>query len=286
MAKVKRKLDDTEEFSQEDLENIEEEYSSDKSKIVNKIIGGIIIVLIFILLFIGYFVLKTPGKANISSSSEEKISETENPETDISDDDSKESNNSILSQYRLQAVHTKIINFLNDKYGANGYTKPSIDQYQISGTENKPIIDFSLNIGGMNEANKTVPCEFVFNWDNSKQVFELEKYTIDEENSEKSDFVSHSDEEDIKNQTENTNMIGKKVSNYNIKVNSSVTVNITSTGSGNVTAYAISSDGTTTELGSANNNTISNTVSLPSGDYQLVLYAEDGVGYKWNYHIN
>ena len=127
--------------------------------------------------------------------------------------------------------------------------------------------------------------EYGSEWDAEGQTYSITNFTADDSNAETSEFKSHSSKKQAKKQAEKSTVEGKQVSNFTVNITNSVTVNITSKGEGEVSAYAIAEDGTRTLLASVSNGTASETVKLESGAYELVLYAVDGVGYSWNYNL-
>lgn len=189
-----------------------------------------------------------------------------------------------LGYFYLQQANTAIINRLNEEYGVN-YTKPTSEQFKISGSEQTPSIDFDLTVGNTFKKNYVVPVHVELAWNNESQTYDISSFTADESNAEVSEFKSHSTKKEAKKQAESSSVEGKQVSNFTVTVNNSVTVNITSKGEGEVSAYATAEDGTRTKLASVSNGSTSKTVKLDSGKYELTLYAVDGVGYSWDYKL-
>ena len=189
-----------------------------------------------------------------------------------------------LGYFYLQQANTAIINRLNEEYGVN-YTKPASEQFKISGSEQTPSIDFDLTVGNTFKKNYIIPVHVELAWNNESQTYDISSFTADESNAEVSEFKSHSSKKEARKQAESSSAEGKQVSNFTVTVNNSVTVNITSKGEGEVSAYATAEDGTKTLLASVSNGSTSKTVKLDSGKYELTLYAVDGVGYSWDYKL-
>ena len=190
-----------------------------------------------------------------------------------------------LDYYYLQCANTTIVSQLNEDYGTD-YTKPSTDQYEISGSQDSPVIKFDLTVGDAYKKNYVMPAEFYLNWNSSESQYEITSYTVDETDAKESGWKSNSSKKEAKKQAEEVATEGNMVSSFDVTVRNSVTVSITAKGSGTVTAYAVSKeDGTKTTIVTTNGGTATQTVNLNAGDYTLELYAEDGTGYSWNYNL-
>ena len=134
-----------------------------------------------------------------------------------------------------------------------------------------------------NGVAKNVPCKFNLSYNEEDQTYKVVDYTIDDSKAEVSNFKPNTSEEEAKKQA--IASTGTKVSSYDISVSNSVTVTITSKGSGTVRAVAVASDGNETEIASVTDGTETKTVDLEAGDYELALYADEGTGYSWSYTI-
>lgn len=189
-----------------------------------------------------------------------------------------------LDYFYTQQANTAIISKLNEEYGTD-YTKPNTSQFKISGSEQSPSINFDLTVGDTFKKNYVMPAHFELAWDEESQKYTITDCSIDETEAVKSGFKSHTSKKESKKQAKAISEDGKEVSNFNVTVVNSVTVTITSKGSGTVTAYAAAEDGTKTKLASVSDGTTTKTVDLESGNYQLLLYVSDGTGYSWSYEL-
>lgn len=270
----KKDLEDTQDIDLEEYEDEDDDYEEDNHKL--PIIIGIIILVIFLLL-IGMFLLFK----NLGTDSSESES-TPTPSASAEASATAESSTTTLDYYYLQSANTAIIAQLDNDY-SSGYTKPNIDQFKVTGSQTNPTITFDLTIGSTSQTNYIVPAEFHLSWDSSNNKYNITTYSINDKEAKASDWDSSSAETAKK---ENQTTTGSQVSSFDVSVSSSVTVSVTSKSDGKVTAYAIAEDGTMTELATAQNNQVSQTVSLDPGSYTLALYAEEGTGYSWSYNIN
>lgn len=268
----KKDLEDTQDIDLEELEDDDDDYEEENHKL--PIIIGIIILVIFLLLIGMFLLFKNLG-------SDQSEAET-TPTPSASAEATATSESTVLDYYYLQSANTAIIAQLDNDYNT-GYTKPSIDQFNVTGSQANPTITFNLTIGSASQTNYIVPAEFHLTWDSSNSKYNITTYSIDDKEAKASDWDPSSSETAKK---ENQQTTGTQVSSFDVSVSSSVTVSVTSKSDGKVTAYAIAEDGTKTELATAANSTVTQTVSLDAGNYTLALYAEEGTGYSWSYNIN
>lgn len=240
-------------------------------------IVGLIIFALFLAVSFGIINGKKNSKNPSAQAQTETPSATEEPTA-------KATHEPELEYFYLQQATSAIVNRLTEEYGSD-YTKPTSEQFKISGSEDTPSIDFDLTVGNAFKKNYIIPVHVDLEWDAEGQTYSITNFTADDSNAETSEFKSHSSKKQAKKQAEKSTVEGKQVSNFTVNITNSVTVNITSKGEGEVSAYAIAEDGTRTLLASVSNGTASETVKLESGAYELVLYAVDGVGYSWNYNL-
>lgn len=253
-------------------DNTEEKETNHKPMIV-----GFIIFALFLAVSFGIIAGKKSSKNPSEPAQTETPSATEEPTAEATHEPE-------LGYFYLQQANSVILSELSEEYGTE-YTKPASEQYKISGTQQKPTIDFEVTVGDPFKKQYVMPAHFELQWNEGEQIYDITNYKIDETEAEKSGFKSHSSKKEAKKQAEKNAVEGKEVSSFTVNVNNNVTVSITSKGKGEVSAYAISGDGTKTFLASVNNGTATETVELESGTYKLVLYAADGVGYSWNYNL-
>lgn len=268
----KKDLEDTQDIDLEEYDDEDDDYEEDNHKL--PIIIGIIILVIFLLLIGMFLLFKNLG----SDSSDAEATPTPSTQATAT----TESSSTTLDYYYLQSANTAIIAQLDNDY-SSGYTKPNIDQFKVTGSQTNPTITFDLTIGSSSQTNYIVPAEFHLSWDSSNSKYNITTYSIDDKEAKASGWDPSSAETAKK---ENQTTTGSQVSSFDVSVSSSVTVSVTSKSDGKVTAYAIAEDGTMTELATAQNNQVSQTVSLDPGNYTLALYAEEGTGYSWSYNIN
>lgn len=283
MSKNKdQNLEDTQQLRKDEIEDALEEDTSGSfldrfSDSVSKpMIIGIVILIVF--LFILFIVL---GMKSCTSSNKTK---QDNNTVEVEQNDSSstdESSDTKLDYFYVQQAATAINSTLTDKYGASGFTKPTTEQYKISGQQSSPTIEFTLTVTE-NGVTKNVPCKFNLSYNEEDQTYKVVDYTIDDSKAEVSNFKPNTSEEAKKQAIAST---GTKVSSYDISVSNSVTVTITSKGSGTVRAVAVASDGNETEIASVTDGTETKTADLEAGDYELALYADEGTGYSWSYTI-
>ena len=275
MSKNKdQNLEDTQQLRKDEIEDALEEDTSGSfldrfSDSVSKpMIIGIVILIVF--LFILFIVL---GMKSCNNTVE--VEQNDSSSTDKSSDTK-------LDYFYVQQAATAINSTLTDKYGASGFTKPTTEQYKISGQQSSPTIEFTLTVTE-NGVTKNVPCKFNLSYNEEDQTYKVVDYTIDDSKAEVSNFKPNTSEEEAKKQA--IASTGTKVSSYDISVSNSVTVTITSKGSGTVRAVAVASDGNETEIASVTDGTETKTADLEAGDYELALYADEGTGYSWSYTI-
>ncbi len=268
----KNDLEDTQNINVEEYED-DDDYEEDDHKL--PIIIGIIIFVIFLLLIGMFLLFKNLG----SDTSDAETTPTATTEATAS---SESTSSNTLDYYYLQSANTAIIAQLDNDYNT-GYTKPNIDQFKVSGSQTNPTITFDLTIGSSSQTNYIVPAEFHLSWDSTNNKYNITTYSIDDKEAKATEWDPSSNESAKK---ENQTTTGSQVSSFEVSISTSVTVSVTSKSSGKVTAYAIGEDGSMTELATASNNTVSQTVSLDAGNYTLALYAEEGTGYSWSYNIN
>lgn len=298
MARRVNDPENTQQLSQREIDEALQKYDEDDNDydgLSRKAVGAIvavIVILVIILATVFMMMLNsivTDGRTTDASSDVNEV-ETDNKATDVS---------TSVTPYQLQMINTQIVNTLNDEYGFDGYTKPSTEDYKLSGSATDLKVNFDVTVGNMNESNFEVPAEFNFAWDETTQGYKINTYTLDEDTAVKSDFKAHksntgnssqnttksdSDKENKKN-TESVDTAGEEISSFDVDVRNGVTVDL-SCASGTVTVYAIASDGTTTEVASASGNSINKTVDLESGSYKLALYSQNASGYSWSYQLN
>ena len=253
-------------------DNTEEKETNRKPMIV-----GFIIFALFLAVSFGIIAGKKSSKNPSEPAQTETPSATEEPTAEAKHEPE-------LEYFYLQQANSVIANRLTEEYGSD-YTKPTSEQFKITGSEQTPSIDFDLTVGNTFKKNYIIPVHVDLEWDAEGQTYNITNFTADDSNAEVSEFKSHSSKKQAKKQAEKSTVEGKQVSNFTVNITNSVTVNITSKGEGEVSAYAIAEDGTRTLLASISNGTASETVELESGAYELVLYAVDGVGYSWNYNL-
>ena len=253
-------------------DNTEEKETNHKPMIV-----GFIIFALFLAVSFGIIAGKKSSKNPSEPAQTETPSATEEPTAEATHEPE-------LGYFYLQQANSVIVNRLTEEYGSD-YTKPTSEQFKITGNEQTPSIDFDLTVGNTFKKNYIIPVHVDLEWDAEGQTYNITDFTADDSNAEVSEFKSHSSKKQAKKQAEKNAVEGKEVSSFTVNVNNNVTVSITSKGKGEVSAYAISGDGTKTFLASVNNGTATETVELESGTYKLVLYAADGVGYSWNYNL-
>lgn len=284
MSKNKdQNLEDTQQLRKDEIEDALEEDTSESiidrfSDSVSKpMIIGIIILIIF--LFILFIVLSMKSCTS-SNKTKEDNNTVEVEQNDSSSND--ESSNTKLDYFYVQQAATAINSTLTDKYGTSGFTKPTTEQYKISGQQSSPTIEFTLTVTE-NGVEKNVTCKFNLSYNEEDQTYKVVDYTIDDSKAEVSNFKPNTSEEEAKKRA--IASTGTKVSSYDISVSNSVTVTITSKGSGTVRAVAVASDGNETEIANITDGTTTKTVDLEAGDYELALYADEGTGYSWSYTI-
>ena len=237
---------------------------------------GIIVLVVFVIIICLITMFKSCSSVK-QGDSESAVTATPTAETEEAKD--------TLDFYYMQAANTAIVTRLNEDYGTD-YTKPSTDQYEISGSQDSPVINFNLTVGDAYKKNYIMPAEFHLNWNSSESQYEITSYTIDETEAKESGWKSNSSKKEAKQQAkEVSSEDSKMVSSFDVTVRNSVTVTISSNGNGKVTAYAISKDGTKTEIASTSSGEVTKTVKLEAGDYTLALYSEDGAVYSWNYSL-
>lgn len=261
-----RELEETQEFEMPDLEDFNDgldipEFKNTSSNRVSQLneirnddeqesfieskrpmIIGIIILLIFIICIGMIAIFHSISKDATTDGA--IATPTPTVETD-------ETNNT-LDYYYLQAANTAIVAQLNEDYGTD-YTKPSTDQYEISGSQAKPVIKFDLTVGDACKKNYIMPAEFDLSWNSNTSSYDVLDYTINEDEAIASGWKSNSSKKEAKKQTENVATKGSQVSSFDVAIRNNITVSVTSKGSGTVTAYAIDSDGNKTELASSTN---------------------------------
>ena len=270
-------LDDKTE--QLDLDEINEELNKDTEKkkkvIIGIIIGcGIIFILVLALLLTSLFSSKK------STNDQAEATPTPTSETENTD---------VLGYYAMQQANTAILSKLDEIYGTDGYIKPDTSEYKVSGSETQATIKFTLEVNKDNSTYAT-PATFQLKWNANDETFDVDDYKIDDEKAKKTDFVEKNNDSNKQKDADNTDGTTPNEADlaktYSISVNNSVTVTLTSSSDATVSVYAVASDGTSTEIAEATNETVNKTVELPAGNYELQLYAPGGSGYNWSYSYN
>ena len=267
-------LDDKTE--QLNLDEIDEELEKDENK-KNKLIVGVIIGCVVILLIVMAILL-----TSLFSSKKAEDKEIEATSTPTAETEEKE----VLGYYAMQQANTAILSKLDEIYGTNGYVKPDTSEYNVSGTETKATVKFTLHVN-KDDDTYDVPATFQLQWNADDETFNVDDYNIDDANAKKTDFVEKTKDTDKKDtDSDDKPDEADLVKTYSVNVNNSVTVTLTSSSDATVSVYAVSSDGKSTEIAKATNETVSKTVDLAAGEYELQLYAPSGSGYNWSYSYN
>lgn len=296
MARRVNDPENTQQLSQREIDEALQKYDEDDNDydgLSRKAVGAIvavIVILVIILATVFMMMLNSFMKDDRATDTSSDVNEVEtnNKDTDVS---------TSVTPYQLQMINTQIVNTLNDEYGFDGYTKPSTEEYKLSGSATDLKVNFDVTVGNMNETKYVVPAKFNFTWDETTQGYKISTYTLDEDTAVKSDFKDHKSnasssdkntnktEKDDKKSAESVDTAGEEISSFDVDVRNGVTVDL-SCASGTVTVYAIASDGTTTEVASASGSSVNKTVDLESGSYKLALYSQNASGYSWSYQLN
>lgn len=254
-------LEDTVELNQEEMDDaLHQDRNSNSSNKKFMILVGLAILLFFmvalclILLFSGSDDNTTTPQA------------TPTPTT--------EAQTSTLSSFEMEKMNAVIIDTLDQEYGSDGYTHPTDDDYTISGTKDNLTVTCRVMVG-KEDAMYEVPLTFHLKWSTTNETFDVDS------------FVNEDTHQQTQTQNPSTNeaISGEEVSSFDVTVQNSITVTITSQSEGKVSAVAIASDGTQTVIATATNETVTQTKELETGEYTIALYAENGTGYSWSYSL-
>ena len=168
----------------------EDEYEEKPSN--TPIFIGIAIAIVFILV-LGIVLINglTKNSSDISD-----VGSVATPTPTVETEEKKE----ILDFYHLQTASTAITEQLIEDYGTD-YTKPSTDQFTVSGSESNPTISFDLTVGDAYKKNYIMPAEFKLSWNSEDDTYEIISYTVDDDEAVASGWKSNSSKKDAKKQT-------------------------------------------------------------------------------------
>lgn len=188
---------------------------------------------------------------------------------------SSDTQSTTLDTLQLEKVNEVIVETLDTAYGTDGYTHPTDDQYQISGSANDLHVKVNITVK-KDSTSYTVPCQFQLKWSDTDETFDVVTFTKEDTHVSATATSTPSQDEQVK---------GEEVKSYDVSVQNAITVTITSKSEGEVTAVATDSNGKQTVLASVSNDTVTKTVNLEPGDYTIALYTENGTDYHWSYSL-
>ncbi|MGM9941375.1 MAG: hypothetical protein ACI32N_05215 [Bulleidia sp.] len=213
-------------------------------------------------------------KDNTPVSSDVEQEDTEKKEEPVKTTDVPE-----MTPYQEQSIVSAINNRLSQMYEIGTYGWVTLDSISLR-TDAQGNLIASVDINRTEGSNRyTVPAEFTLVFDHSSNTYTIQDAEVD--NEEKQEIVK---DNTTPSSQPPTDLIEQD--SFDINVQSSFTITLDTSGGGHGAAYAKSDDGKYTLICDAQSEEKTGTVDLPSGHYTVILYAEQGTHWSWQYQVN